>query len=385
MRVHIVSKIVIILLLLGTGIFIYNLNENNHKITSVYLSVWNDLDNIQLQDRQIDLVFIAFAQIEKNNVYFFKDPVREQALKDKIRKLKQVNPDTKFVLSVGGYGMDGFSDASLGGNRFTFTQNMINLVKEMDLDGIDIDWEFPAFDAWATQKARAEDTENFTYLMKELRAKLNMLPHKNKKYILSFAAGTQDWYFDNVELNEVEKYVDYINVMTYDLTGKWSDTTGFNSNLYRDAEGWAKESVDDIIQKYLKRGIDSKKILMGIPAYSYGWTDVKSEDGRNGMFSPGKPIDIDKEDLSYKMIQQKYLNKNGFKRYYDEQAKAAYLFDGNIFITYEDLEAVKEKIAYIQENDLAGAMIWEYSQDSDDGIIKFVAEHLNETNNLSSD
>lgn len=280
------------------------------------------------------------------------------------------------MLAVGGYGADGFSDASLQENRRTFTDNIIALVKELGLDGVDIDWEYPASDAWGTQKSRSEDTQNFTFLMKELREKLNQLPHKNKKYILTFASGTQDWYFKNVEVKKVEKYVDYINVMSYDLTGKWSDTTGLNSNLYKDAENKSIDSVDSIVKLYLSHQVDPAKLLLGVPAYSYGWEDVKS-DG-DGSFSPGKPIDIDKTDLSYKTIEEKYMDKNGFKRYFDEKAKAAYLYDGETFISYEDKEALREKIAYIKANNLGGAMVWEYSQDADDGLVKYLGDHLNE-------
>lgn len=377
MKVSIFTKAFIVILLTGMGLYFYNLTNADHKITSVYLPVWKNFSNIDLKEKDIDIVFLAFAKIQKNSIYFHEEESVQNEIKEGIRKLRDQYPKTKFVLAVGGYRADGFSDAAMEENRSQFTDNIIGMVKELNLDGVDIDWEYPAFDAWGTQKARTEDTTNFTLLMKELREKLNALPHKNKKYILTFAAGTQDWYFDHVEVKQAERYVDFINVMSYDLTGKWSDTTGYNSNLYPDADGKSRDSVDKIIKMYLDHGIDSGKLLLGIPAYSYGWEEVKSEGDRNGLFSNGTPIDIEKVDLSYRTIEQEYMNKNGFKRYYDDQAKAAYLFNGDTFITYEDKEALKEKIAYIRQKHLAGAMIWEYTQDSEDGLVKFLTEHLN--------
>lgn len=62
---------------------------------------------------------------------------------------------------------------------------------------------------------------------------------------------------------------------------------------------------------------------------------------------------------------------------------AAYLFNGNTFISYEDKEALQEKVNYIQNKDLAGAMVWQYSQDAEDGIITFLTEHLNEKQQAS--
>lgn len=380
MRITIYTKMFIVLLLGGMGLYFYQISSaEDRKITAVYVEAWQDYKNIKLSEKGVDIAFIAFAKIKGTDLYFHEDSTTNNQIKENIKNLKEHNPKTQMVLAIGGYGADGFSDASLDGNRYLFTESIINMVKELDLDGVDIDWEYPAFHAWNTQKARPEDTKNFTNLMKELREKLYRLPHKNKKYLLTFASGTQDWYFQNVEVRKVEKYVDYINVMTYDLTGKWSDTTGFNSNLYMDSKGKSKHSIDGIISMYLDHDIDSKKLLLGVPAYSYGWKNVKEVKGsEDGLFAPGTPIDIDKVNLNYKQIEKAYLNKNGFKRYYDNKAKAAYLYNGNTFISYEDKEALQEKVHYIQSKDLAGAMVWQYSQDAEDGIVRFLTEHLNE-------
>ncbi|TDL48875.1 chitinase [Paenibacillus dendritiformis] len=377
MKVNLLTKCFIVVLLAGMGLYFYQIsNAEDRKVTAVYVEAWKDYKNIKLSEKNVDIAFIAFAKIDGTNIYFHEDGTTNDQIKENIKKLKEHNPKTKMVLAIGGYGADGFSDASLDGNRYLFTESIINMVKELELDGVDIDWEYPAFHAWNTQKARPEDTQNFTSLMKELREKLYRLPHpKNKKYLLTFASGTQDWYFQNVEVKKVEKYVDYINVMTYDFTGRWSDTTGYNSNLYPDRGNKAKHSIDQVITMYLDHEIDSKKLLLGVPAYSYGWKDVKSK--TDGAFTPGKPIDIDKTDLSYKTIEKSYLNKNGYKRYYDDQAKTAYLYNGNTFISYEDKEALAEKVKYIKAKDLGGAMVWEYSQDAEDGIVKFLGEKLN--------
>lgn len=378
MRISIYTKIFIFVLLAGMGFYYYQTAAaDERKITAVYVEAWQDYKNIKLSEKGVDIAFIAFAKINGTDIYFHEDSESNEQIKENIKLLKKHNPKTRMVLAIGGYGADGFSDASLDGNRYLFTESIVNMVKELELDGVDIDWEYPAFHAWNTQKARPVDTKNFTSLMKELREKMNRLPHKNnKKYLLTFASGTQNWYFQNVEVKKVEKYVDYINVMAYDLTGKWSDTTGFNANLYADSKGKSKHSIDQIITMYLDHGIDSKKLLLGVPAYSYGWKDVNGD--KDGLFAPGKPIDIDKVDLSYKKLEKDYLNNNGYKRYYDNKAKAAYLYNGNTFISYEDKEALKEKVNYIKRKDLAGAMVWQYAQDAEDGIVKFLTEHLNE-------
>jgi len=376
-KISLFTKAFVAILVLGMGIYFYDTIYSDKKVTSVYIPIWKDFKDIDLKGKNVDIAIIAFAKIDKTNIYFDLDPAKNEIIKENIKKLQENNKKTSFILGVGGYKADGFSDASMDGNRYSFTESILAMVKELDLDGIDIDWEYPAFDAWNTIKARPEDTNNFTNLMKELKEKLDRLPRKNKNYYLSFAAGNEDWYFKNVEVKKVEKYVDFINVMSYDLTGAWSETTGYNSNLYKDKNEKSRTSVDRIINLYLERDIDASKLLLGIPAYSYAWENVKSATNQGAAFTLGKPINIDKVDLSYKTIQDKYLEKDGFKRYFDDTAKTAFLYDGNMFITYEDEEALEAKVKYVRDKKLAGVMVWEYSQDSDDGIVKYLADNLN--------
>ena len=379
MRITIYTKIFIVMLLAGMGLYFYQISaEEDRKITAVYVEAWQDYRNIKLSEKGVDIAFIAFAKIKGTDLYFHEDSMTNNQIKENIKQLKAANPKTQMVLAVGGYGADGFSDASLDGNRYLFTESIINVVKELDLDGVDIDWEYPAFHAWNTQKARPEDTKNFTSLMKELREKLYRLPHKKKKYLLTFASGTQDWYFQNVEVKSGEVRGFH---QRHDLRPDRQVVGhhGLQLQSVRGQPGKSKYSIDGIISMYLDHDIDSRKLLLGIPAYSYGWKNVKENKGaKNGLFAPGTPIDIDKVNLHYKQIEKAYLNKNGFKRYYDNKAKAAYLYDGHTFISYEDKEALKEKVSYIQSKNLAGAMVWQYSQDAEDGIVNYLSEHLNE-------
>ncbi|NWL87979.1 chitinase [Paenibacillus sp. 79R4] len=376
MKISLYTKVFVIILLAGMGLYFYQISSaEDHKVTAVYVEAWRDADNVRLSEKNVDIAYIAFAKIAGTKLYFHEDEATNEQIKRNIQKMKQSNAATRFVLAIGGYGVDGFSDAALDGNRYLFTESILEMIRELDLDGVDIDWEYPAFHAWNTQKSRPEDTQNFTSLIRELREKMYRLPFNSKGYLLTFAAGTQDWYFQSVEVQKVAEYVDYINVMSYDLTGQWSKQTGYNANLYMDRGNKSQMSVDQIIKMYLDHDIDSKKLLLGIPAYSYAWQKVKGSK-HDGAFAPGQAVDIERLDLTYKVIQKSYMNKNGYKRYYDAQAKAAYLYNGDMFITYEDPQSLLEKVKYIQQHNLGGAMVWEYSQDAEDGIVRFLGEQL---------
>ncbi|SHJ08075.1 chitinase [Clostridium cavendishii DSM 21758] len=352
--------------------------DKDYKV-SAYLPIWCDWTGNDVNVSKLTNVYIAFANINTEGKIGFKNAniKDEDEIFRKIREFRKTYPKIKISLGIGGYKAEGFSDVALTKeSRKIFCDSVAKFVDEYKLDGVDIDWEFPGIGPEGGIKSRKEDKENFTLLLSDLRDSLKELEKKNKKsYELSFAETVLDYGVDNIEVEKVNKIVDCVNVMGYDYTGVWSDTTAHNANLYKADEKKDKISTSDGIKKLIDAGFDSKKLIMGIPAYGYGWEGVKDEN--NGLYQKAeKPIDFLKFDLSYRGIVKKYLNKDGFKRYWDDKAKVPYLYNGNIFITYEDKESAAFKTEYIKENKLGGGMIWECSQDNAGELTKVVYDKL---------
>src|SRR5690606_40172662 len=93
-----------------------------------------------------------------------------------------------------------------------FIQSVGEFIEKYQVDGLDMDWEYPGISGAGT-RAREEDTKNFTALMKGLR---EMLDSFGEPKLLTFASAGWKRYYDFIETNEVMKYADYMNVMTYD-------------------------------------------------------------------------------------------------------------------------------------------------------------------------
>ena len=141
---------------------------------------------------------------------------------------KKNHPHLKVMIACGGWGADGFSDmAHTAENRTKFVNSAIRFIEAYQLDGLDIDWEYPGIPAAGT-KHRKEDKQNFTLLMKALRKEMNKL---DRPQTLSFASAGWKRYYDNIEITEVMKHVDYINVMTYDQITATSPYTGHHTAL----------------------------------------------------------------------------------------------------------------------------------------------------------
>lgn len=280
----------------------------------------------------------------------------------KLKALKQSNPNLKTIIAVGGWSWSGrFSDVALtDASRTAFADSCVDFIVTNGFDGIDIDWEYPVSGGVSTNVRRPEDKTNFTLLMQKLREKLDARGQVDgKHYILSFAGAISTGYVNNIELSNLRNYVDYANVMTYDIHGSWDTYTDFNAPLYAngDVTSQFKWSVDQGIKTWLYAGFPADKMIMGIPFYGYMYKAVTN--ANNGLYQTYSGC----SSISYVNIAGNYLNDPSYVRHYQSESMVPWLFNGTNFITYEDEQSVTLKAGYIKSNGLGGAMVWELSQD----------------------
>jgi chitinase len=145
--------------------------------------------------------------------------------------------NVRVSIAVGGWGWDGqFEEmAANPESRTTFVKNLKDIVDQYQLDGVDIDWEYPD---------PGQSAQNYLALMKELRA---ALPDK----LISTAVIS---YGDDTGLgipDESFELVDYVNVMTYD------------GNIHG-----SMEEFEEGIKYWSERGVQKEKLNIGAPFYS---------------------------------------------------------------------------------------------------------------------
>lgn len=307
---------------------------------------------------------IAFALIKNGAEIYIPDEEKGFKIWDEVEKLKKDFPNLRIILSVGGWGADGFSDMAMNPVlRERFCKNVVDYIKKHNLDGVDIDWEYPAGENIPI-KSRPEDRENYILLLKELRSYLdNLEKETGKKYYLSTAVPASLWFVERIDVLTASLIVDFLKVMCYDYYGSWSKTTGHHANLYENPKDPMKHSSSKAIEAYLNKGISAKKILFGIPFYGRGWKGVRNEN--NGLF---QPYESTLEGLSFRKIK-KLISEENLKRYWDDFAKAPYLYNGDIFISYIDEEALGYIVKYVKEKNLSGVMIWEYGEDPEGELL----------------
>ena len=197
--------------------------------------------------------------------------------------------------------------------------------------------------------------------MQALRERLDALgAQTGKRYLLSFAAGAGATFVKNVELPQLARIVDFVNLMTYDMNGPWSQTTGFNAPLCPDPlKGRGGWSVAEAVQLFLDGGVPKEKLVVGIPFYGHEYKGVKpANDGLYQTFASAN-------SLPYRRIKE-IAWAFGSERLKTPDRPRANALCRDTFISFEDPESIAAKARFIRENGLAGAMIWEISHDTAD-------------------
>lgn len=400
-----VMTCVMMLSLGGITVMAQDTAVREDKMVATYLPCWGmrpwEVDDID--GDKLTHVYLSFARID-NEFKISDTEVRIQAegggptLPDivsaqmiieetweKVAQLQEKYPHLKFIIAVGGWEAEGFSDmAASAPTREIFVDSVVAYIEKHNLDGIDLDWEFPVNGAWGVIKSMAQDKENFTELIKLLREKLG------EEKEISFCANVGGWFLDVIEWEEVVPLVETVNIMAYDMHGTWDTQAFHHAALYPNPDDpvvhWGL-TASEAVERLIAAGVPAEKLLLGLPAYGREFRNVEPGEKGDGLF---QPFIVDEEGnvvepkalwrggtINYKILKDYYINKNGFVRHWDEASKVPYLFDGKTFISYEDEQSIAEKTSYVNEMNLAGVMYWEYVNDIDGELLSAMAKGLN--------
>ena len=343
----------------------------NAKIIA-YVHGWQDNWGVNNEKaNQITHINYAFANIKDGKVIEGNDSDGE--VFEKLNQLKQVNKDLKILISVGGWGWSkNFSDAVLTENsRQVFANSAIDFMLRHKIDGVDLDWEYPG-QIGDNNVFRPEDKENFTAILKLLREKLDLISTGNSHYLLTIATGANQNYLDHTNMKEAHKYLDFINIMTYDYYTGGSNNTGHHANLFKsEFDNLKGRNSAKAVEEHVNAGIPIEKLVLGVPFYGRWWNGVTPEN--NGLYQTA----IGKTGgYSYKNIVDSIVSKN-FISYWDESAKAPYIWreKDSLFLTYESPKSMQYKIDYVKEKNMGGIMFWQFNGDNGD-LLKTISDNL---------
>ncbi|KAB5511420.1 hypothetical protein GE09DRAFT_690361 [Coniochaeta sp. 2T2.1] len=184
----------------------------------------------------------------------------------------QLIRNAKRILSFGGWSFSTdpatyliFRDGVKPANRLKMATSIANFIKSNDLDGVDIDWEYPgAPDLPTFDPGKAEDGPNYLAFLVVLK---NLLPGKT----VAIAAPASYYYLKQFPIKEISRVVDYIVYMTYDLHGQWD--TGSKYTQEGCEEGNCLRSQVNLTETrqalamITKAGVPAAKVVVGVTSY----------------------------------------------------------------------------------------------------------------------
>lgn len=276
-----------------------------------------------------------------------------------IQKLKEKG--VKVMLAVGG-AVDSTGDkyshmVSNPESRRVFVDSVLDMMKQHDFDGFDVDWEYPTCPTGVASCGGAPaDKENFVQLIQELR---KALPGK----LLTMASHAGQNVVDQAyDLPALVENLDWINVMTYDLHGSW-ETEALNHSPLKAGEGL---STDSAVQLYKSKGVPAEKIVIGVPTYgkSLKLADPTKHEYKSPVAGGGDagPYMQEAGFLGYLEICEK-VKSSGWTVGSATDQVGPYAYNGDQFVGFDDVGTAERKATYAREQGLGGVMVWALGSD----------------------
>ncbi|XP_043270406.1 serine-rich adhesin for platelets-like [Venturia canescens] len=320
----------------------------------------------------------AFGGFTKENTLkpFDKYQDIEKGGYAKFTGLKTYNKDLKTMVAIGGWneGSSRFSPMVADPQRRKeFVKNTVKFLRQNHFDGLDLDWEYPAF----RDGGKPRDKNNYADLVQELRQEFERESSKTgrPRLLLSMAVPAGIEYIDKgYDVPRLNEFLDFVNLLSYDYHSAYEPAANHHSPLYpleEDNEyNYDTElTIDYTITHLLKSGASPEKIILGIPTYGRSYT-LFNEDATDigaPADGPGEEGDATREKgyLAYYEICESIAKTGEWQVVQpNPSAMGPYAYRGNQWVGYDDEDIVRAKARYVNEKKLGGIMFW--SIDNDD-------------------
>ena len=260
----------------------------------------------------------------------------------------------QVVLSLGGWGWDKqfAAIASDPEAEQRYVHDVLQMVDDFDYDGIDFDWEYPDTKA---------EVVGFERMTRAFRAGVDAIgQRKNRAMRITMALSSNEGTIQWLSTEFLVETMDWINVMTYDYTGDWTEYAGHQSPLYGSSKqpGTTKRSTAGTIEYLLtERKVPADRLALGIPLYGRGFPVAEPYASTKGVAKTKVP------GGNYTSIVR--LQGEGWARTWDEETKNPWLTapDKSAVIGYDDAESVRLKTEWAMRKGLRGVFFWQIGAD----------------------
>ena len=274
----------------------------------------------------------------------------------------------RFVVSIGGWThSENFpAVAADPQKRARFASQCASIVQLYQLDGIDIDWEYPGH---AERGGSGADKQNLTLLLRDVRNTLEAL-EKNirRELLLTLACSAAPTHMAGIDWPQVKGLVDGINLMAYAYYGHWDPVSNHNAPLFPPSNATQPGfSCSESVQNLLDLGVPAAKINLGLAFY--GRTQLTT--AASGLHVSGwkcpDTIAFTRNAATpqYYEIMERF-NQGIYDYNWDAVAQVPYLSGKagiRSFVSFDDERSIALKAEFVKSRNLHGVVIWDIAAD----------------------
>ena len=245
-------------------------------------------------------------------------------LKTAVTAIKSLNPSATVVVMVlgnkdfgDGLTVPGRHNSAMGTNSDKLKTNLISFVDEYGLDGISFDYEYP------------ESLKDYTIYKKFVKELKSALPEGK---LLTAALAIWNIGVGKLTKKDLANF-DSIEIMSYDMFDERGNHAAFYTSAY------------EVVDKLIDKGLDLKKINLGVPYYS-------------------RPVNADPYWGNYYDVADKLSPfENSYVEAYTDINGVSH---PALLNYYNGRQMIYDKTAYAMDAGLGGIMIWHFGTDSFD-------------------
>lgn len=214
-------------------------------------------------------VVTAFA----NSSLFTTDPGGEYVPFMNLADVRAMfEPKTKVCMAIGGWGdTAGFSTgAATDASRKLFARNVASTLERLGYDCVDVDWEFPGGNGQDYKQIpnsdKTSEIETFPLLLSEIQTAIKA---SGRELSIAVPGLERDMIaYTAAKVPDINKVVDFVNVMTYDLINRRDNTTNHHTSLHGSLNS---------IKTYIARGFEAHKLNLGFAFYAKYFTTAAGQ------------------------------------------------------------------------------------------------------------
>lgn len=336
--------------------------------------------------KRFHIIDFAFAVLDKNFNITWDDPDMGPALLRRLVTAAHAE-GCKVKLSIGGWsGSQNFSPAVASDEcRQSLVAKILAVYEQFNIDGIDIDWEYPGHEGNAGNQYTGSDTANLLSFFQLLRYTLPPAA------IITAAVQTTTFVDPHSQpmkdVSEFAKVLDWALIMNYDAWGS-SSTPGPNAALW-DGCGNSTQSDANAVSAFnawTTAGFPANKLVLGLPAYGYVSTSSETKlRTRSNAFTRddvSQPVQSDdggpNGEISFRNLvaqnalvrspsdNNTFVGSGGCESQWDDCSATPFLVCNGQVVSYDDYRSIHMKAQFVKNSGMRGVNFWTVDGDTDD-------------------